>query len=401
MLRVMYVEASMGGVVGGSLTGILHLLRGLDGRRFSGLLALYQPKSDLEKSELAGIPVRVLEGMHPNRSGRVARRVLNLASSVLPNVARLMRAIAAEKPDIVHACNGFRTNFDVELACRLSGVPCVTHVKGFTWLRPEEKFLANRVAAAIWMTDAIRDYYHAQGVAPAFARTIYDGLDTRHFAPTRAASSVRRELGVPLGAPLLAVAGNIQSWKGQKVVVDAMALLSEKLPELRCLMVGGVHRSGVEYYKELRRSVAGYGLEERVIFTGFRQDVANLLCAADIVVHSSVRPEPFGRVIIEGMSLGKPVIATAAGGVLEIITPELDGLLVPPADAAVLARNVERLLSDPALMGRLGARARRTVSERFSVERFVSEMEDFYRQLLGSSRSSATDAGGVPLEGTQ
>ncbi len=399
--RVLYIESSMGGVVGGSLTGICHLVRGLDGERFQASLALYQDKSVRADIEGAGVRVHLLQGMQPARSGRLPRRMVNLASVVLPNTMRLAKLILAEKPAIVHACNGFRSNFDAELACQLTGVPCIAHVKGFTRLCPEERLMANRVAGVIWMTDALKRFYAAQGVSPVLGRTIYDGLDIARFVPSRSGSSVRLEFDIPAEAPCVAVAGNIQHWKGQKIVIEAVSALTSAWPDLHCLIIGGVHRTGLSYSSELKELVTERRLQKRVIFTGFRDDVASLLAAADIVVHSSVQPEPFGRVIIEGMSLGKPVIATAAGGVPEIITAGVDGLLVPPANVAAMAEAIGQLLADPATAERIGAEGKSSVTRRFSLAGHVSEVQQFYIDLLNGERSSSPEINGSVVQAHQ
>jgi len=115
-----------------------------------------------------------------------------------------------------------------------------------------------------------------------------------------------------------------------------------------------------------------------VHLTGFRPDIPDVMNAWDIVVHASIRPEPFGRVILEGMLLGKPVVAMAAGGVPELITHEQTGWLVPPGDAAALAAQLRHLLADPAHARAVGARARDWARERFALGRHVAEMTQIY-----------------------
>ena len=136
---------------------------------------------------------------------------------------------------------------------------------------------------------------------------------------------------------------------------------------MHCVIVGGVHRAG----EALRRRAAGrdcaaLGLGDRVHLVGFRDDIPDVMNAWDVVVHASVRPEPFGRVILEGMLLGKPVMATAAGGVPELIEHGRTGFLVPPGDAAALAR-----LSAPrARRARRGAGGRRAGARAWARQHF-------------------------------
>src|SRR5581483_10754460 len=122
------------------------------------------------------------------------------------------------------------------------------------------------------------------------------------------------------------------------------------------------------YAEELPALAAHLGVTERARFLGFRDDVPALLRAADAVVHSSVYPEPFGRVVVEGMLAGRPVIAAASGGVTEIVTDGETGLLVAPGDPGALARAIARLIDDPAAASAMAARGRARARDAFSVE---------------------------------
>ena len=149
-------------------------------------------------------------------------------------------------------------------------------------------------------------------------------------------------------------------------------------PELHCVVAGGVHRAGEGYAAALRARIAELGLGARVHLIGFRADIPDVMNAWDIVIHASVRPEPFGRVILEGMLLGKPVVATDAGGVPELITHEQTGFLVPPGDAAALAAQLRQLLAAPDRARAIGARSREWARERFALGRHVAEMSQIY-----------------------
>jgi glycosyltransferase involved in cell wall biosynthesis len=183
------------------------------------------------------------------------------------------------------------------------------------------------------------------------------------------------------GDPCVGVAGNIQEWKGQKVLVEAMARVVTQIPAARGLIIGGVHRAGAAYNDELERQIRGHSLGGNVLITGFRRDIANVMNALDVVVHTSVRPEPFGRVILEGMLLGKPVVASAAGGVPELIAEGETGFLIPPGDAAALASRLLMLLGDAELRRRMGDRGRTWAREKFSLEAHVRAMSELYENL--------------------
>jgi glycosyltransferase involved in cell wall biosynthesis len=403
MIRVLFVEASTGGVTGGSLTGLYHLMRGMDRRQFAPVMVLYEPKSI--ETELAAIDVpvyhmqrfrvekehallrydtyrRVKETSRGLRSMlTLGRHALRLLAEEVPAALRLVWLMRQTGADVVHLGNGLRANFDGVLACLLTRTPCVCHIKGFEKYSDRERRVAPYVDALVSMTRAVEQHCLDSGVRGRHMQVIYDALDEAAFAPRRPAAAVRAELGIENGAPVLGVVGNIHEWKGQGVLVEAMARIVAAVPEARGLIVGGVHRAGKAYSDRLRERIHELRLERNLAITGFRIDVADVMNALDVVVHTSVRAEPFGRVILEGMLLGKPVVASAAGGVPELILEGETGFLTTPGAAAELADRLIPLLQDGQLRQSVGHKAQRWARERFSLERHVAEMSGLYRNL--------------------
>jgi len=402
MIRVLFVEASRGGVVGGSLTGLYHLIRGLDRTRFAPAMVLYEAKTI--EADLAAIDVPVYyvrrrqvpkehallkydgyqraKGTTGVRSLLgLGRQGLRLAVEELPTAARLAGIMRRTRADVVHLGNGVRANFDGILACLLTRTPCLCHVKGFEKFSDRERWVAPRLDALVCMTQAVAQHCAAHGLRGRRTEVVYDALDPAAFAPQRASAAVRAELGIANGAPCVGVVGNIQEWKGQTVLVEAMARVVRVVPEARALIIGGVHRAGAGYHAQLEERIRALGLSDTFTVTGFRSDIADVMNALDIVVHTSVRAEPFGRVILEGMLLGKPVIATAAGGVPELIAEGETGFLTPPGDAARLAERLIPLLRDAALRQRIGSQAQTWARQRFALHHHVAQMSALYESL--------------------
>lgn len=403
MIRVLFVEASAGGVVGGSLTGLFHMIRGMDRSRFYPAMVLYEAK-DIEKDLAAdNVPVyQVRRRRLPKEHGllqfdgyhrakavgpvgsalRLGRQSLRLAFEELPAALRLARVIRESKADVVHLGNGVRANFDGVLACLLTRTPCVCHVKGFEKYSDRERWAARYIDALVPMTRAVEEHCAAGGIRGRTTRVIYDALDESHYRADREPADVRAEIGLHNGDPCVGVAGNIQEWKGQKVLVEAMAKVVRQVPAARALIIGGVHRAGAAYNDELEQQIRGLQLGDSVLITGFRRDIANVMNALDVVVHTSVRPEPFGRVILEGMLLGKPVVASAAGGVPELIEDGETGFLIRPGDADALAERLVTLLKNPQLRDRIGRKSQAWARQRFSLEEHVREMCELYTNLV-------------------
>ena len=402
MIRVLFVEASTGGVLGGSLTGLYHLIRGMDRTGFASGMVLYEPKGIEEDLARLDVPVfyvrrrrvekehallryegyRQAKSWQPVRTAlAVGRQAVRLAVEEMPTALRLARIIRRFRADVVHLGNGLRANFDGVLACLLTRTPCLVHVKGFEKFTDRERRIAPRVDALVSMTQAVDAHCRGLGVVGRTMHVVYDALDDEGFVPQRDPAAVRGELGITNGAPCVGVVGNIQEWKGQAVLVEAMARVVEAVPRARALIVGGVHRAGLQYRDALCARIDALGLGQSVTLTGFRRDVPDVMNALDVVAHTSIRAEPFGRVILEGMLLGKPVVATAAGGVPELIDDGTTGFLSPPGEPAALAERLIPLLRDADLRGRIGSEARRWARERFNLPRHVAETCAIYEQL--------------------
>ena len=144
------------------------------------------------------------------------------------------------------------------------------------------------------------------------------------------------------------------------------------------------------YTAELHCLASELGLAQRVHFEGFRDDVGAVMRSLDVVTHCSTDPEPFGRVVVEGMACARPVVAAAAGGVTEIINDGVDGLLYPMGDVRALSAAILRLLDDEELRLNLGAAGRRTVMERFTAARYINDIQQVYDELVVDGTGART-----------
>jgi glycosyltransferase involved in cell wall biosynthesis len=213
-------------------------------------------------------------------------------------------------------------------------------------------------------------------------RLLYNGTPLRDVAPADARAA-RTELGASDTDVLIGVFGRLQRWKGQDVFVKAAGEVARARPNVKFAIVGGsVFGLEPEYLEDLKKQTSIEGLTDRLIFTGFRTDVPQLMAACDVVCHTSRVKEPFGLVIVEAMAVGRPVIATAGGGPSEIIASESDGVLVPPDDPVALGRAMLALVDDPQRRQAIGARGRELVRTRFSIDVMASELVKHLDELI-------------------
>jgi len=214
-------------------------------------------------------------------------------------------------------------------------------------------------------------------------RAVSLAADIARFEPAShlSVTKLRERFGFDPGRPLIGTVGRLQHWKGMHVFAEAMAKVIEVRPECQGVIVGGPHDLEPEYADWLKHRVEELGLTDKVVLAGAQQNVPEWMQAMEIFVHASER-EPFGIVVVEAMSLGKPVIATKPGGPEEIIQDKQNGMLVPANNPAALAEAVLNYLSVPGLAARFGSAARQRAltftPDRFA-QRVVEALESFSR----------------------
>jgi glycosyltransferase involved in cell wall biosynthesis len=384
--KVLFVEGSAGGVVGGSLTGILELLPYLDRRRYEPVLVLAEEKPglDLLDTRIHVLAPRADAGPVSARSSltRTLRRGVQVFSVVLPRARELGRLFTEERPSLVYLASGLNSNLATVVAAARTGVPVVCHFKGFRRIGPVDRFLSRWIDVAISMTDEIARHYQDRHVHARRFVTIYDGIDPGRFVPGGGAA-VRREFGIPDDAPVVGIVGHVQEWKGQLLVAEAVARARKSVPALRCLVVGGIHRFGAAYGEALKARIAQPDLAGHVVLTGARRDVAACLDAMDVAIHASNR-EPFGRVLIEAMATGRPVIAPREGGPTEFAAAGETGFLVPPRDPEAPAAMIDPLRLADARRRAWGRAARARVADVFDIHQHARAVDGVFDELLAT-----------------
>lgn len=291
-----------------------------------------------------------------------------LAGQMAGIVAEL--SFAARRFDVIYA-NSQKAFLLGALASALSHRPLVWHLHdiinkahfGDAQRRLQISF-ANRFAhLVITPSSAVTTAFVAEGGRAELARIIPNGIDLTVDPSPKAV--LRQRLGLP-NVPLIGVFSRIAAWKGQHVVLRALA----KLPDVHCIIVGSALFGEDRYEKSLMMLNRKLGLEQRVTFLGQRSDVPQLMQAVDAVVHPSVDPEPFGRTLVEAMLVGTPVIATDTGAAREILNEE--ATFVRPGDCDALACALRSVLSDT---GRVGSEALAKACERASTTYGVGAMQ--------------------------
>jgi glycosyltransferase involved in cell wall biosynthesis len=378
--------------IGGPAVHIANLMAGLDPARFESHLVTGRPgpgEGDMgylieQKSLVPPIVLPTLgRSLNPLRD---LQAVLNLVS-----------ILRRQRPHIVETHTA-KAGVVGRVAALLAGVPVLLHVFHghvfygyFGALQTRlfvgiERLLARRTDRVIALSSAQRhDIAHVYRVAPPDKVIVVPlGLDLRPFATVGPAdgSAGRAALGIPQRtnsvrcAPLVGYVGRLTAVKNPTLFVSTARRVLQSLPDVHFALIGDG-----ELRVDIERQIAGLGLSDRVTLAGWQRDMPPIYAAMDALVLPSLN-EGTSVTAIEAMAAGIPVVATAVGGMPDLIADGQTGLLAPSGDAQALADRVIGLLRDPKQARSLALAGRQDVLARFSVERLIRDMESLYVTLL-------------------
>ena len=296
----------------------------------------------------------------------------DLSPAAVLGVRRLLRKL---RPDLLHAQDPHAVSASL-LALRLAPGPRLLasrrvdfHLKG-TLSRWKYRSCRRVIAAS----RAIARVLEVDGVPPEGMRVVYDGVPLRQAQP--GGREALAALGVPPAAPVVGNVAALTDHKDHRTLLEAMAIARRSLPQVRLVIVGdGELRPALEARKR------ELGLEETVVFAGFRDDLDRLVPAFTVFCLSS-HMEGLGSSLLDAMAFGRPVVATAAGGIPEAVVDGVTGCLVPPRDPQALAEALIAVLADEPRRAEMGRAGRRRFEEHFTAERMVRETLAVYREAL-------------------
>jgi len=396
-VRVLYCENNVDGTIGGSYFSLLYLAKGLDRSRFEPIVVFYTEHTLLSAFKDAKIETIVwpqtrffsfasrMRGPLKTPMLVVQKALNSVRGFVLPALSRAW-FLVRRNIKIVHLNNSVLGNHDWMLAARLTGRKCLTHERGinerYTGLA---KYFGSRLDAVICISDAVKRNMQERGAGFANLKTIYNGLDPAMMKVRTPAGELRARHGIEPEHVVVGMIGNIRAWKGQETVVRAIDIVRRTCPNVRCVFVGDTSPQDREYERKLHEELAARGIKEHVIFAGYQRNVADYLMMFDVVIHASVLPEPFGRVLLEAMACRKPVIGARAGAVPEILEDGESGLTFPPGDAEHLAVAITKLIVDRDEARRLGDNGHDRLMREFHINRNVESTERIYETLVGAA----------------
>lgn len=369
--RILFVDHTA--VMGGAELSLLDLATAYAD---TSKVLLFQDGILRERLEQVGVEVKVAP---------VSKTMLNLRTSgglgslvTIPELWQIAGYLAQEAQDYDLILANSQKAFITAAISSLRGSPAVLWylhdiltAKHFSQVnRLVAIFLANRFAAKVLVnSQATGQAFVAAGGKAKLTHVVYNGFEPQKFELVNFedVQKIRDQLRIG-DAPLVGLFSRLSYWKGQHVLLEAIKHLSE----VQVILVGTALFGEQEYVCELKALAEIPELAGRVHWLGFRDDIPTLMKACDIIVHTSTEPEPFGRVIVEGQLAQKPVIASAAGGALELIENGVNGYLFPPGDAIALRQLMQKLIEDPSLAKTLGQQGYVDAQQNFSLKTILA-----------------------------
>lgn len=405
--RILYVEQNRDGTTGGSYRSLLFLLRGLDRMAFTPVVGFYREHELLDDFRRAGCRTLLLWYPKPldlttplaargafggllMPFARVAQKVVNFAWVSAALFVRNLTLLLRERIDVLHLNNGAGNGSEFLIAAKLLRLKCVVHQRGISALPRSAVRLAKLADHFICVSDAARQNLLEHGLSPERCTAIHNGInmDALERQIQRDPATVRAALGLAPDTIVVGLAGMIRRWKGQHVLIGAMARLRAAHPNIKAIIMGGVSDQDPRdraYLAEIQELIRQHDLGDVVRILEYQPNAPEFLQIFDVMVHTAIDPEPFSRVVIEGMALGRPIVGSNTGGTPEAIEDGVSGYLVEADNPEALADRIDLLVRRPDLRRSIGAAARATVIRKFLIQDHIARTEAIYARLLGGS----------------
>lgn len=277
------------------------------------------------------------------------------------------------------------------LAARKSSIPCIWHVQDFI----SERYFGLLTKIFGFFAKRLPDHIIVDGGPIARQlpvdiqnniSIIFNGVDTSLFKPDTDGTGVRDEFGIPPGALVIGNVARITPWKGQEHLIAAFNMIADEISDAYLLLVGSPVFDNDTYERHLKNQVKRAGIENRVIFAGFRYDLPQVLAAMDIFAYSSVEKDTSPLAILSAMASGLPIVVFAIDGIKEIIDDAKEGFLVSSRDHKSMAGAIRKMYHNDSLRLTLGRQARRRAEESFSLDIFANNCEKAFESLTNRQK---------------
>lgn len=390
MIKIFFLNPSS--KIGGAEKSLLDIIKNLDRDKYIPILGIPEPGPLGESAKknnadviIIKLPrVVILSGRQGNIRNLLALLIMPLSIPVV--IYRIVSAINSSGAEIVHT-NGLKFHLFTCIAKFFTKLKLIWHFRDL----PDEKlwkffilFFAKFFPDKIIVnSDIVEKLFSGKKTKDKIIR-VFNGIDIKNFIPKKPPTDVRKSFGFS-NEFIVGMFSMFTEWKGHSILVRAAEKLTNQFSDMRFLIVGEalydtIRNSGLK--EKIETMAKEKGLNGFIKFTGYREDIPDLINSVDVVVNPSTKPEPFGRVIAEAMALSKPVIITEGGGLSEIVKENATGIVIPCNDEDALFQAIYKLYKEPALREKFGKKALDVAKFHFSIEEYISNIQNIYEDLI-------------------
>jgi glycosyltransferase involved in cell wall biosynthesis len=373
--RILYFESSSG--CSGSAGALASLINNLDRKRFTPVVLVTNYGTKIET--IRDAEISKIKGYKEPEKPNIFSMLALLKNTLVTTIKILVR-IWRKKITLVHINTNITLGIPAILAAKICGVPCVSHIRETRKLIKRELLFAKLINKTIVLNKEAYSNYNLN-IDKNRLSLIYDGLNLEEYRNFKS-TCFREEYNLN-SAMLIGSIGRIVEGKGQKEFVLVAKEILEKKQNIKFVITGDAKTGPDAYFKNVKELAASNNLDESLIFTGWREDVKNVLSALDIFVFTSTTyAEGLPNIIIEAMALAKPVVSTRIAGPADIVVDGKTGFLVPAGDIRTMANKIIYLLEHPDIARRMGEEGRKRAEELFDIKKQVKKIEALYQEVL-------------------
>ena len=377
-MKILFLDQS--GKPGGAELCLIDIAKPYKNNCLVGLFADGSFKDLLEKNH---IPVEVLanKAIQVKKESSLTQGLASI-TQLAPLITKVIKI--ARNYDLIYA-NTQKALVVGAIASFFSRRPLVFHLHDI--LSPEHfsqtnrrisVTLANRATKVIVNSQASKKAFIEEGGKPELVEIIYNGFEPQNYISHESEiKQIRQKLEIE-DRFIVGHFSRLAPWKGQHILIEALAKCP---PEVAVILVGDALFGEEDYVKQLHQQIDALQLQKRVKFLGFRNDIPLLMAACDLVAHTSTSPEPFGRVIVEAMLSGTPVVAAASGGAVELVEPGINGFLATPGNPQELTEVIKTCLQDKQKTDAIAETARNIASQRFHVANINQQIAQLLKKI--------------------
>lgn len=368
MIKVLFIHYTSD-IVGGSDKSLFELVSSLDKESIEPIMLL--KKNDPMIGHYKEIGLLVYEiGFYGPPKKLISKRAFLFLLTFLPSVLAVLNILKKEKPNVIHVNTSL--NIQGGIAAYLSKIPFIWHIREImgsgTLDSLVKKVVCKLATKTVVISNAVKENYNCKNTT-----VVYNGMDLTKYQNLK--KSYNNE------NIIISCIGRFEEWKGQHILVEAISNLISHHKNIKVQFVGGPASAKPEYLENLKTRVSQLNLNNYIDFLGIRNDVPDILANTDILVVPTSTSEPFGRTVIEGMAASCIVIATAAGGPLEIIKDKQTGFLVTPNSVDALSNKLVYVINEFNNLKDIGIKAKEVAKSEYDIKRVASEMENIFKEI--------------------